>query len=101
MRVLAAQLSGTAAAHAHVRRISRDEALAEIAETLIAAKIRPDSERAVAVFTDAATMYVQPTQPGADRWYPIAAELLKAAGADLARAVELRRQRGAGVSFQP
>jgi hypothetical protein len=86
-KVLAAQLSGAAAGYAHVKRCTREEALAEIAETLAGANVRPGSDRAVAALTEAAASYVgEPLRAGDSRWHREAAALLGEAGADLERA---------------
>jgi hypothetical protein len=82
-RVLAAQLSGVAAGYAHVKRLTADEALAEIAAELAAAKVKPGSPAAVLVLTMAASLYAVDGEPAAaEWWYADALALLVRAGAD-------------------
>lgn len=91
--VLAARCSGVAAAYAHVARLTRDEALVAISEILTEAGVRPGSDEAARILTEAAAMYTDPTGPGEARWYPAAAALLAEAGADLDRAVAVQAER--------
>ena len=89
-RVIVAQLTGTVARYGQGRRYSHDEALAEIARILAAVKARGD--RSKLLLTMAAAMFVKPNGPGDGAWYPDALALLIEAGADPARAAELRQQ---------
>jgi hypothetical protein len=74
VRVAAAQVSGVAAAYAHVRRISEGEALAEIAAILD----RLPADRRQKALDQAASVYAAPGQ--SDLWYPAASRLLERAG---------------------
>ena len=94
-RVLAAQVTGLAAAYAHMKRLTRAEALAEIGQTLAASNVRPGSADAVDLVTQAASMYVDATGPET-WWFPDAVNLLAEAGADVDRAKQLRAQRPTG-----
>lgn len=86
-RISAAELSGIAAAYAQVKRLTRDQALAEIAEVL--APWPPDVQ--AEILADAASAYVD-----GDRHHdPAATELLTGAGADLDRARRIRAARTA------
>ena len=77
-------LTGIAAAFGHVRRLTRDEALAEIRERLATV---PAGERQLAL-DESAAMYVDPGE--LERWYDAALELLVAAGADVEAARAIR-----------
>lgn len=95
MRVAAAGMSGAAAAVAQTRRMTEDEALAEISALLAGLP----ADRRQRALDEAASMYVGSTEPGADRWHPVALALLQRAGADVAQARELRAaRRGGGLS---
>jgi len=95
--VTSAQLIGTAAGHAQVKRCTRDEALAELEQILRDARAEPGSGRARELLTRAAAFYVLPSGPGDEFWYPAALDLLVEAGAD----VEAARFRVAGRSVGP
>jgi hypothetical protein len=82
-RVLAAQLTGVAAGYAHVRRLTADEALAELATELTNAKVKPGSGAARETLTAAAAHYVIDGEPALQEcWYADALALLVRAGAD-------------------
>jgi hypothetical protein len=94
-RVLAAQLSGAAAAFAHQKRLTADEALAEIEAELRNAKVKPGSPEAVLALTMAAGLYVVDGEPAIDQyWYRDALALLVRAGADDRAARRARAARG-------
>lgn len=82
-----AELTGVAAAYAHVRRLDRDQALAELGGVL--AGVQPAARQQV--LDEAAAGYV-PTS-SAEAWYPSALQLLVDAGADRERAQEIRADR--------
>lgn len=87
--VLAAQLNGVAAAYAQVRRLTYPEALAEVAKILASARIRPGTREAVDLLTRAAVPYVD-SEGESDRCYPAMAAFLGDAGADLAKAQQIK-----------
>ncbi len=88
-----AQLTGTAAGYAQVRRCTRGEALAELERVLRSTGFTPDSEQARQLLSRAAAMYVAPTGPGDEFWYSDALELLVEAGADTEQATAIRASR--------
>ena len=79
--VLAAQLSGIAAGFAQVGRCTHGEALAEIAQTMATAKVKPESDRAIRALTRAAELYAVEPDTGEGWWYAEARRLLLDAGA--------------------
>jgi hypothetical protein len=84
-RVVAARLSGVAAAVAQVARVTTDEGLADVAAILTEAGIEPGSPAATLLLTRAVEMYRSGGEPGSPQWwYPAARDFLVAAGADLA-----------------
>ena len=80
-RVLAAQLSGIAAGFAQVGRCTRSEALAEIAQTMAAARVRPESDRAIRALTRVAELFAVEPDTGEGWWYGEARTLLLDAAA--------------------
>lgn len=88
VRIAAAQLSGLALACVQVRRLSDDEALAEMADVVAGL---PAGRRQTAL-DQAAASYVDPGPT--DAFHAAAAGLLQRAGADLDQALALRRERG-------
>jgi hypothetical protein len=80
VNVIGAQVSGIAAACAHMRRITADEALARIRKTLGPLK---EPERRMALVY-AAAGYLRARRH--DWWYPDAAAIVEQAGADMAAA---------------
>lgn len=80
VNVYGAQVSGIAAACAHLQRITADEALEEIREVLAPLT---EAQRQDAL-TYAAAGYLRPRQH--DWWYGKAAEVIERAGADMAAA---------------
>lgn len=78
VRVAAAGISGVAAGHAHLKRVDRDGALAEIREIV---ETLP-RERRQAALDGAAAAYTCDDTP----WHAEALTLLLAAGADLEQA---------------
>jgi len=90
-RVLAAQLSGVAAAVAQVRRITAEEGLAELQAEMIGAKVKPGSETAVKALTMAASTYAVDRPRRDEWWFPEAFAFLVEAGADPDEAREIRR----------
>lgn len=86
-RVVAAGLGGLAAGYAQMRRLTRDDALAEIRQDLEASKL--DGDQAVAVLSDAAARYVD----GDQHYDSEALQLLVDAGADVDRARAIRAAR--------
>lgn len=89
VRVAGAGVSGVAAAYAQMRRIGRDEALAEIADLL--APLQPVQRQGALVY--AAAGYARPDDTC--RWYVAAFDLVVEAGADpeAARAQAVRHPR--------
>jgi len=98
--VAVAQLIGTAAGYAQVKRCTRHEALVELEQVLFAARSKPGSHRARELLTRAAALYVLPSGPGDEFWYPTALGLLVEAGADVDRAVEIRAGRRGHVRLR-
>jgi hypothetical protein len=86
--IASAQVSGTAEGCVHARRISRDEALREIATTLTE---KVAEERHTLVLSNAAAAYTQ-----AEPFQRPVAELLADAGADLRLADEIWSARHPG-----
>ncbi len=89
-RLAVASLTGIAEAHAQLRRLTWDEAMAEIQGCLANWKVAAD--RISEVLSQAASGYLDGETPGA----PAALQLLIDAGADLDRARQIdqdRRQR--------
>jgi hypothetical protein len=85
-RIASAQITGLTAAHVQVKRLTRDETLAEIADVLAPF---PKADRA-AILADAAASYIN------DRYYGQAsADLMTAAGADLNEARRIRADQDA------
>ena len=91
--VTVAQLTGTCAGYGQGRRMTRQEALDELAEILASVKARPGSEKAVGLLSQAAALYVEPSGPGDEHWFPDALALLVEAGADLEQARRHRDDR--------
>jgi hypothetical protein len=92
-RVLAAQLSGTAARCAQIRAITPDEAVVEMAGLLTGARVCPGTEAAVEALTMAAETYAV-DDPGPEEWcYPAAFVVRVQAGADEAGARLAWRER--------
>lgn len=87
-RIAAAQIHGVTAAFGHLRRITQDEALAEIREILAG---WPTDEHA-GILAVAAEGYVREPRDANSWWYDAAIELLSAAGADLDEARRLAAQ---------
>lgn len=83
-------LTGIAAAYAHVRRLSREEALAELRDVLASV---PHAHRQRAL-DEAAAMFVAAST--GNTWYPAALDLLITAGADLDTAREISSTRPGG-----
>jgi hypothetical protein len=97
-RVLVAQISGVAAGYADVKRLTADEALAEIRAELTGAKVKPGSPQAIVVLTMAAALYAVDGEPALEElWYADALALLVQAGADEDAA---RRARAASGSLR-
>jgi hypothetical protein len=92
-RVVAAKLTGVAAGVAHLHRCTPAEGLVEVAAILAEAKVRPGSDRAVELLSEAATIYVGPRLDPGSWWYGAALAFLAEAGADLDRAAALRAGR--------
>jgi hypothetical protein len=93
-RVLAAQLSGTAARCAQTRAITVDEALVAMAALLTGAGVRPGTDAAVKALTMAAEGYIADDPPEIGQWYyPDALAVLVQAGADEEAARQARRSR--------
>ena len=90
LRIASAQLTGVAAAYAHLRRLDHAQALAEARETLTGLPVADRQQ----VLDEAAAAYALPGQ--SDVWYPAALQLLVDAGADeqAARAIRARRDQG-------
>jgi hypothetical protein len=89
----AASASGVAAAYAHIQRLDKAAALAELDEALDRYKIPPVRRREV--LSDAAAHYCRPRET--DWWYGAALELLVEAGADRERAEQIREGRHPGL----
>lgn len=80
MRVASAGLTGIAAAHAHLRRLTAEQAVAEMRQLLA----RWQGSQRQQVLDEAAAQY---TAPGP--WHEAALAVLVQAGADPARAAEI------------
>jgi hypothetical protein len=77
INVYGAQVSGIAAAYAHLHRLDQAQALAEIREIL--ARLSEADRRTALIY--AASGYLRART--ADWWFPDAAALLREAGADM------------------
>ena len=62
--------------------------------------IRPGSDRARDLLTRAAALYVQPSGPGDEFWYPAALDLLVGAGAHVEAAAAIRAGRSGHVRIR-
>lgn len=80
--VAAAKLSGIAAAVAHMKRLTLEQGLAEVAAILAEARIRPGTPAAVALLNRAAEPYRRSKGEGPSWWHPAAVAFLVQAGAD-------------------
>src|SRR5262245_53146272 len=96
-KALIAQLGGIAERHGFLHRTTRDDALAEITDRLLAAGVRPGSVEAVDLLTSVASTYSNEDPPFEDWWHTDAFALLVAAGADAVRA---REPRPTGSTFR-
>jgi hypothetical protein len=92
-QLASASASGIAAAYAHIERLDKAEALAEVDQALAQYRIPP--VRRTAVLTEAAAVYVRPRE--ADWWYGEALDLLVEAGADRELAERIRDDRPPGL----
>jgi hypothetical protein len=83
-RLVAARLSGVAAAVAQVARVTTEQGLTRVAAILTEVGIELGSPAATVLLTEAVEMYRDGGEPGGPRWwYPAAREFLVMAGADL------------------
>jgi hypothetical protein len=87
-RVTAAMISGSAAAHGRLRRLSADEAVAEVTACL---NERVPAERRSAVLAEAAAGYTPAATDRAEHARALA--VLVAAGADVSEAEQVWRER--------
>lgn len=93
-QLASAAASGIAAAHAHIQRLDKDAALAEIEASLSQYRIAP--ERRCAVLSEAAAAYTR-ARPTVDWWHPAALEFLIEAGADRDQARKIAAARHPGL----
>jgi hypothetical protein len=80
--VVAAKLSGVAAAVGHMRRLTVEQGVDEVTAILAEAGIRPGTPAAVELLNRAADPYRRTTREGPSWWHPAALEFLVQAGAD-------------------
>lgn len=91
LRVAVASMTGIAAGYAHIRRLTREQALAELGDVVDACDV--DHAGAVQLLTEAAALYVDRGPDDPWPWSADAAELLADAGADLERAAVMAASR--------
>jgi hypothetical protein len=87
-RIVSAQVGGCAQAHGYLRRLTLDEAVAEILELLG----QVPADRRAAVLADAAAGY-SAANPNRERWQQTTLAVLVAAGADVGQAERAWRAR--------
>jgi hypothetical protein len=92
-QLAAASASGIAAGYAHIGRLSKAEALAEVDQALD--EHRVPAARRREVLSQAAAGYTRPRD--VDWWYAEALDLLVEAGADRERAKQIRAARPSGL----